>query len=74
MKEYKVYDMTEDNYTKDIGNDFESIKISLSTHWIDEDDSEYGDMYDRIMGATSLEELNEYAEGLGYLIMERDDM
>ena len=67
----RIYDETEEVYVEDIGNDFQSVQEYLANHWIDvPDEEENGDMYDRIMEATTKQQLEEYASGLGYTIEE----
>ena len=69
-----VYDESEQVYEGG-PSDFKSIQEYLANHWIDvPDEEEGGDMYDKIMAATSWEQLEQYADGLGYLIMEGEEV
>lgn len=64
-----LYDYTDEKYVEDEGTDFNSIREFLANQWIDErEDSEYSDMYDKIMATRQWEQLETYADGLGYLI------
>ena len=67
----KIYDVTDERYVEDWPNDFKSVQEFLANQWIDEkDDSDYHDMYDKIMTAKLWDQLEEFASGLGYILEE----
>ena len=70
----KLYDVTDDRYIEDEGNDFKSIQQFLANQWVDErEDSDNHDMYDKIMTSKLWDQLEEYAAGLGYLLEEEEE-
>ena len=70
----RIYDWTDERYVEDEGNDFKSIQQFLANQWEDEgEESEYHDMYDKIMTAKLWDQLEEFAAGLGYSLEEEEE-
>lgn len=65
---YQIYDCTDDKVV--CGNmDFEEAKEYIAEPWM-EDDEEH---YDRVLASGSMDQLNHYAEGLGYIVERMDN-
>ena len=71
MTFYRMYDVEEEHYIDAGGMDITEVQEVLATEW--ENDlypatDMYEELHDTIYKTFSIEKLNEYASGLGYII------